>query len=501
MSPSADTEANVMHSEKDKNDTAQSKRDPYDAAVLQFLDQEIKRSSRRSPELKPPADDVDAIVDSLLKESMHATDTPPTARDSGTEELDLLFSKIFKDDKAAVHAETEQVHLLEDAQTSRKLEDLSLSVTETVELQDAVAVASPEPAAAASVQAPVPEPVEKVAPMAVPAPLRPVLQTGRTVEHVAIDAVSPGSVETEAVKVFHLPPPKRAWNWRMAAIAAAFLCLVAAMGILLTTGSRNGAPSPSGQPSLPATQPAASNAVAREVHPPAADSAAEPRTAAARTARTIDPVKTAEASRTDNPGRAVPPGKEGKPAAGAQPAPATGVQPPPAATANQNLTATVTSEPVEKPAAMAASPAETPAVGLPVRAVETAPPPPAPEPVSNTVNPKSAASLEDPASSKRPAVQPLLPAPAVPKKATPAIVISKVLPVYPEMARKSRITGTVTVEVMIDETGRVTKATPMSGPAILQTEAANAVLRWQFRPANIEGIPVPSSNQVSIIFK
>jgi hypothetical protein len=36
---------------------------------------------------------------------------------------------------------------------------------------------------------------------------------------------------------------------------------------------------------------------------------------------------------------------------------------------------------------------------------------------------------------------------------------------------------------------------------MLQAEAANAVLRWQFRPANVEGIPVPSSNQVSIIFK
>jgi TonB family protein len=69
------------------------------------------------------------------------------------------------------------------------------------------------------------------------------------------------------------------------------------------------------------------------------------------------------------------------------------------------------------------------------------------------------------------------------------------------LARKSRITGTVVVDVQVDVRGKVTKATAISGPAILRAEAENAVLRWQFRPANVEGIAVPSTSQVSIVFK
>jgi protein TonB len=89
----------------------------------------------------------------------------------------------------------------------------------------------------------------------------------------------------------------------------------------------------------------------------------------------------------------------------------------------------------------------------------------------------------------------------MPSNATPAAVISRVLPVYPEIARKSRTTGTVVLDVLIDEQGKVVKVTPASGPLILCPEAATAVLRWRFKPATLNGVNVSSSTQVSIVFK
>jgi TonB family protein len=125
----------------------------------------------------------------------------------------------------------------------------------------------------------------------------------------------------------------------------------------------------------------------------------------------------------------------------------------------------------------------------------------APESTLASLIPKPAANLADMAVLNRPAVQPSSPAPALPKKATPALVISRVLPVYPDVARRSHTTGTVVVDILIDEKGKVVKATPVSGPAILYAETVNAVLRWQFKPAYLDGTAVSSSNQISIVFK
>jgi TonB family protein len=78
--------------------------------------------------------------------------------------------------------------------------------------------------------------------------------------------------------------------------------------------------------------------------------------------------------------------------------------------------------------------------------------------------------------------------------------MTRVLPTYPEIARRSRTTGTVVVEAQIDDQGKVVKATAVSGPLILRPEAEIAVMKWAFRPATLGGVNVPSASRVSIVF-
>jgi TonB family protein len=71
---------------------------------------------------------------------------------------------------------------------------------------------------------------------------------------------------------------------------------------------------------------------------------------------------------------------------------------------------------------------------------------------------------------------------------------------YPEIARKTHTTGTVVVEVAINEQGRVVKATAESGPAMLRDEAVRAAMQWRFKPASIGGTNVPSTIKITIVF-
>jgi protein TonB len=105
-------------------------------------------------------------------------------------------------------------------------------------------------------------------------------------------------------------------------------------------------------------------------------------------------------------------------------------------------------------------------------------------------------SLQDLAAVRKPAI----PAPPPLRRATPPEVISKVLPGYPELARRTRTWGTVVLEVQIDEQGRPVKAVAESGPAILHQEAIKAVMQWRFRPATLDGVNVSGTTRVSIVF-
>jgi TonB family protein len=63
---------------------------------------------------------------------------------------------------------------------------------------------------------------------------------------------------------------------------------------------------------------------------------------------------------------------------------------------------------------------------------------------------------------------------------------SKVPAVYPELARKMNITGTVKVEVVVAPNGSVKGAKVVGGHPVLANAALEAVKKWRFEPATME---------------
>jgi TonB family protein len=67
---------------------------------------------------------------------------------------------------------------------------------------------------------------------------------------------------------------------------------------------------------------------------------------------------------------------------------------------------------------------------------------------------------------------------------------SKVQPVYPELARKMNIGGSVKVEVVVAPNGTVKDAKVVGGHPVLANAALEAVKKWRFEPAAVESTGV-----------
>ena len=59
-------------------------------------------------------------------------------------------------------------------------------------------------------------------------------------------------------------------------------------------------------------------------------------------------------------------------------------------------------------------------------------------------------------------------------------VKSKVPPLYPELAKRMKITGVVKVEATVDADGKVTGVKTLSGNSALTNAAEDAVRKWKF---------------------
>jgi TonB family protein len=66
-----------------------------------------------------------------------------------------------------------------------------------------------------------------------------------------------------------------------------------------------------------------------------------------------------------------------------------------------------------------------------------------------------------------------------------------VKPTYPLDAMEARLQGTVAVEALVDERGRVADARVLRGISPLDQAALEAAKQWEFRPAMLNGEPVP----------
>jgi TonB family protein len=78
--------------------------------------------------------------------------------------------------------------------------------------------------------------------------------------------------------------------------------------------------------------------------------------------------------------------------------------------------------------------------------------------------------------------------------------MDKPAPTYPQTARAARVGGIVTVYLMLDESGAVSKVERTDGPELLRGAAAAAARRWKFRPTVVNGQPVRVSGYINFNF-
>jgi periplasmic protein TonB len=78
--------------------------------------------------------------------------------------------------------------------------------------------------------------------------------------------------------------------------------------------------------------------------------------------------------------------------------------------------------------------------------------------------------------------------------------ISKPQPAYPPIAKAARASGTVTVQIVVDESGRVISASAVSGHPLLQQAAVSAARNARFSPTLLSGQPVKVSGVITYNF-
>lgn len=99
------------------------------------------------------------------------------------------------------------------------------------------------------------------------------------------------------------------------------------------------------------------------------------------------------------------------------------------------------------------------------------------------------------------------PTPEPPKRTAPISggvlngkAISKPVPPYPAIAKAARAAGTVTVQITVDESGKVISAKAVSGHPLLLQAAQQAAYQARFSPTMLSGQPVKVSGIITYNF-
>jgi protein TonB len=81
-----------------------------------------------------------------------------------------------------------------------------------------------------------------------------------------------------------------------------------------------------------------------------------------------------------------------------------------------------------------------------------------------------------------------------------AKLVNKVQPLYPPLARQTRISGTVKLHAIIGKDGSVQQLQVVSGHPLLVQSALDAVKQWRYQPTLLNGDPVEVDTEIDVIF-
>jgi periplasmic protein TonB len=81
-----------------------------------------------------------------------------------------------------------------------------------------------------------------------------------------------------------------------------------------------------------------------------------------------------------------------------------------------------------------------------------------------------------------------------------ALLVRRVLPVYPELAKRIRLDGTVVLRAVIGRDGMVRSVEVVTGHPMLAKAAREAVLEWRYQPTLLNGEPVEVETAITVHF-
>jgi len=83
---------------------------------------------------------------------------------------------------------------------------------------------------------------------------------------------------------------------------------------------------------------------------------------------------------------------------------------------------------------------------------------------------------------------------------TKGLLIHRVEPVYPTLAKAARVQGEVVLKAIIDVNGSIQNLQLISGHPMLVPAAVSAVQQWRYKPYLLNGQPVEVETMVTVIF-
>ncbi|PYX71097.1 MAG: energy transducer TonB [Acidobacteria bacterium] len=83
---------------------------------------------------------------------------------------------------------------------------------------------------------------------------------------------------------------------------------------------------------------------------------------------------------------------------------------------------------------------------------------------------------------------------------TRGLLVQKVEPQYPTLARAARVQGDVVLSAVIDTNGQITNLQLVSGHPMLVPAAIAAVKQWRYKPYLLNGQPVEVETTITVIF-
>ncbi len=81
------------------------------------------------------------------------------------------------------------------------------------------------------------------------------------------------------------------------------------------------------------------------------------------------------------------------------------------------------------------------------------------------------------------------------------MLIHRVEPIFPELARQTRREGTVELHAIIATDGSVSSLQFLSGDALFAQSALDAVRQWRYKPTILNGHPVEVDTHITVIYK